>query len=150
MMSRFAAVAAAAWALQFTWEMAQGGLFVEMQDLPFWTATRWCAGAAAWDLVIVATAYCVAALTVRDSWWMLRPFAFAPLFVFLTTGLVITILIEMWAVRTGHWTYAATMPLVAGVGVAPLAQWVVIPLLIVFVARRLLSRGHGRDASPSG
>lgn len=43
-------------------EMVQAGSFVEMQDIPFWTATRWFAGAAVWDVAMVAAAYAVAGI----------------------------------------------------------------------------------------
>ena len=135
---RIIAVAVASWVLHFTWEMAQAGLFVEMQGLPLWTATRWCAGAAVWDVAIAAAAYSAAAITARNSRWILAPIRAVPLFVFLATGGLITVIIEKWAVATAHWTYTAAMPVLAGVGVAPLAQWIIVPLLLFLLARRCL------------
>lgn len=146
---RIVAVAFAGWILHFIWEMAQANLFVEMQNLPFWTATRWCAGAAAWDVAIAAAAWAAGAITARDARWVLSPIRVLPLLVFLATGELITIVIEKWAVRTGHWTYAATMPVVAGAGVAPLAQWIVVPLLLFWLARRVL-RSPVRLPPPAG
>lgn len=54
-----------------------------------------------------------------------------------------------------RWTYAQALPTILGIGVAPLAQWVVWPPLIVWsalgtdVARSARSRGPmgGRSAS---
>jgi hypothetical protein len=43
--------------------------------------------------------------------------------------------IERAAQSTGLWSYAETMPTVAGVGVAPALQWVVIPMLMLWLAR---------------
>lgn len=146
---RIAGVALAGWVLHFAWEMAQAGLFVEMQNLPFWAATRWCAGAAAWDVVIVAAAGAAAAITARDWRWPLSPIRVAPLIVFLATGELITVVVEKWALRTGHWTYTAAMPVLAGVGVAPLAQWIIVPLLLFVLARRWLPP-QARESSPGG
>ncbi len=34
------------------------------------------------------------------------------------------------------WTYSPAMPLVAGIGLSPLLQWLVLPLLLVWIMRR--------------
>lgn len=146
---RIIGVAVAAWALHFTWEMAQAQLFVEMEGLPFWTATRWCAGAAVWDVAILAGAYAAAGLTARDPRWMLSAIRAVPLSVFLATGELITVCIEKWAVGSGHWTYTVAMPLVAGVGIAPLAQWIIVPLFVFLLARRCL-RPRARLSQSAG
>lgn len=42
--------------------------------------------------------------------------------------------------HAGRWQYSVSMPTVAGVGLAPLAQWIVVPLLLVAVSRAASSR----------
>jgi len=52
-------------------------------------------------------------------------------------GLGATILIERLSTARGIWAYSETMPVlpILGVGLAPAAQWVLIPLLALGLAR---------------
>lgn len=43
--------------------------------------------------------------------------------------------------RWGRWSYGPSMPLLLGVGVSPLAQWVVVPVVMLWLAKRYLRRG---------
>ena len=59
-------------------------------------------------------------------------------------GVSITAAIEWLATRgywIANWSYLPTMPLVpgAGIGLVPLLQWVVLPLLTVWFVRRQLT-----------
>jgi hypothetical protein len=129
-----AVLALGGYALHFTWEMAQAPLFATMKELPFWTATAWCARAAGWDVVISAAAYVCPAFAVRNALWVRRCTAlgYAVYFAF---GLLVAILIERWAVGSGRWRYDEAMPAIAGIGVTPLAQWVIVPAVIAWLAR---------------
>jgi hypothetical protein len=131
---RVAALALVAFAIHFAWEMGHARWFATMNGLPFWTATAWCARAALWDVAINAFAFVVAALAVR-SWRWPRALQLLPVATYLAAGLAVTIAIEWWAVSTGRWRYAAGMATIAGVGVSPLLQWIVVPLVLVAVAR---------------
>ncbi|MGZ5492759.1 MAG: hypothetical protein ACXW3E_04400 [Thermoanaerobaculia bacterium] len=50
-------------------------------------------------------------------------------------GLLVAILIERWAVGSGRWRYEEAMPTIAGIGVMPLAQWIIVPAVIAWLAR---------------
>jgi len=52
-------------------------------------------------------------------------------------GLSVTIIIERWAISIGRWQYREAMPTIAGIGLSPLLQWIIIPAAIVFVVRRV-------------
>lgn len=83
-------------------------------------------------------AFWLVALWRRDRDWILRPSASA-LGWFLLPGLVMTVVFEALATGPwGRWTYADTMPVlpVVGTGVAPLLQWLLLPLLVVWLVRR--------------
>ena len=123
-----------AYALHFTWEMAHAPLFVPMKRLPFLTATAWCARAAGWDVVISAAAYICAAFVVRNALWVRRCTALGYA-VYFTFGLLVAILLERWAVGSGRWRYEEAMPTIAGIGVTPLAQWIIVPAVIAWLAR---------------
>lgn len=135
-MLRVVAIALGAYALHFAWEMGQGPLFATMALMSFWRATAWCARAAGWDVVISAAAYGAATLgagrvrwVVQRRWW---PFA-----IYFAVGLSVTIVIELWAVSIGRWQYRDAMPTIAGIGLSPLLQWIIIPAAIVFIVRRV-------------
>ena len=49
--------------------------------------------------------------------------------------------------RAGNWAYAAGMPLILGIGVSPLLQWIVLPVAIVGVFRSLDPMLFGAQAS---
>jgi hypothetical protein len=61
---------------------------------------------------------------------------------FVLMGLALTIVLERLA--TGpleRWAYSDLMPIVPalGVGLAPLVQWIVLPLALVWLVRRQLA-----------
>jgi len=138
-MRRLAAVAIAAYALHFGWEMGHATLFAPMDRLPFWTGTAWCARAAGWDVMISATAYFAAALAARQLLWV-RGGAWLPCAIYLGVGLGVTIAIEKWAITVGRWRYQEAMPTIAGIGLSPVVQWLVVPLAIAGVSRAVTRR----------
>ena len=61
-------------------------------------------------------------------------------FVFLAVGLIATIALEYLNTEIlGRWTYGPEMPRlpILGTGLAPIAQWVVIPIVVLWYLRRL-------------
>ncbi len=94
-----------------------------MGDMPHAQATRACLQGTVGDAVIMLLAYTLVALAARGLW-------------------------------AASWTYQPTMPLLpgTGVGLVPLLQWVVLPLLTVWFARRQLAgrvETCARDATAS-
>ena len=62
----------------------------------------------------------------------------AALTAYLATGVLVTIAFEWYAVYwAGRWSYSDLMPIVPllRVGLAPLAQWIVLPLAVLFFLR---------------
>lgn len=53
------------------------------------------------------------------------------------TGFVVGVSVELWALDAGRWAYNAWMPLVPvlGVGLAPVTQMLVLPLIIFYLVR---------------
>ena len=116
-------------ALHFVWEMAQGRWFASMAPLSFWQATRLCARATIGDGVITAVAFATAAVPARSFHWptemrkLLLPVA-----IFIAIGLAVTVAYEIHALAIGQWSYTETMPTIAGIGVLPILQWLVLPI----------------------
>ncbi|MEO6104101.1 MAG: hypothetical protein ABIP44_10740 [Pseudoxanthomonas sp.] len=116
------------------WEIAQLGLY----DL---SATRTSVAYAVFhctlgDGIIMAIAYLIAVGVTRSrSWPYTKPWA--GLGVMLVSTIGYTAFSEwrnVYLMQT--WAYAASMPLVAGIGAAPLLQWLVVPVAILIVVRR--------------
>ena len=136
---RWIAVILITFALHFAWEMAQHNLYLLMRSMPFWRATAFCARATAGDLVITTIAFSAAAMSGGRRWALLRR-RLSPTLIFLTVGIVITVGMEINAVSTGRWAYDERMPQIFGIGLSPLLQWIVVPLLCIAAFRTIWRR----------
>jgi hypothetical protein len=99
------------------------------------------------DVLVALAGFGVAALLVRSAGWPLsRPF--------LGTMAVIasTVAYTAWSewynvYRIGSWAYGSSMLTIAGIGVTPVLQWIVVPPLGVWAFRALCRlAGDGRHA----
>lgn len=120
----------------FLWEMLQMPFYV-MDGMTAWEVTKSCALASFGDSGIMVAAAWIANLTTGGGLWhkQLSP---RPVAIFLGGGLVTTGVIEWLALRSEWgWSYAQTMPAISGIGLVPLAMWVVVPLVSLGLARRL-------------
>ena len=128
--------------LNFPWEILQAPLFAGMAGGPFIDAIRGCAQGTLGDAVITLLAYWTVSGVAGSRHWILAPSS-RQLFLFVAIGVVITAAIEWLAIRgywVQSWTYSPFMPVVPGIGVGivPLLQWTILPLLVVwFVGRQL-------------
>ena len=134
------ALAVTSLSLNFVWEMLQAPLFEDMLTMPRWTAARVCAQASVGDAVITLVAYGSVALVAGSRIWIVNPRLWQ-VAGYLVIGLATTVALEFLNVYVlGRWSYAPQMPLVWGIGLAPIAQWLIVPLLTLWVARRHLRR----------
>lgn len=137
--------------LNFPWEVLQAPLFKGMADAPFSEVIWHCSRAGLGDLVIMVLVFWAVAATDRDRHWVRAP-TVRQRALFVAVGVSITALIE-WLATTGRWmqgwTYSPAMPVLpgAGIGLAPLLQWVVVPLLVLWFVRR---QRVGRDGNADG
>jgi len=87
------------------------------------------------------TAFWVTAIAARSRNWILLPRR-QDLAIFLGIGLIATALFESVATGpAGRWSYTIAMPRlpIIGTGLLPLLQWLVIPLLVLWFARRQIN-----------
>jgi hypothetical protein len=134
---RFVGIYAAySFAAHLAWEIAQLPLYTIWQTGP--------AGYIAFAVlhctvgdVLIATASLLAALPIGGvGAWPPRRFA-ALVAATMALGVGYTIYSEWLNVYVRQsWAYAEAMPLLFGIGVAPLAQWVVVPPIGLIWARR--------------
>lgn len=123
----------------FAWEMIQAPLYARLPSMSHWEGIRVCLAATLGDAGIALGAYWGVAILVGRQ-WPLQPGRGAVIG-FVALGLAATVLLEWFATGPAdRWQYADTMPRlpVLGTGLAPLAQWVVIPPAVLWLARRHL------------
>lgn len=140
-------VATFALLLNFAWEILQAPLYAGMAGMPHAQMTQACLQATFGDMVIMLLAYGAVAVVARARRWIVAASGWQ-LALFVAIGLLITAVIE-WLATRGHWVqgwnYLPAMPLLpgTGIGVAPLLQWVLLPLLTVWFVRRQLGPAQG-------
>lgn len=132
--------------LHFVWELMQLPLFAGFDEVHYYTVILHCTKATAGDVVISLVAFWSASLVARSRYWFLDK-RFLPVGAFVTAGLLITVVFELLA--TGplqRWTYAEAMPVVplTDIGLSPIAQWLVLPLLLLWFVRRQVLGGQAQ------
>lgn len=119
------------------WETAHLPLYVLWDDPDTVRMVRYVLHCLAGDVLITVGVYLLTAIVFRDFDWPMRQPGTAGSFM-LATGLGYTVLSEWYNVyRLGAWAYQPAMPLIAGIGLTPLLQWIVVPALMLFITRRL-------------
>ena len=142
----WAALAGFALLLHVAWESLQAPLDVGMEAGAHGPATRACALATLGDAAITLVAYGAVAALARDrAWGLVEPTGRAwrrRLGAYLVAGEAVTVALELLNVHVlERWAYGPGMGAVAGVGVAPLAQWLLVPPLVLWLARRHVAGG---------
>jgi hypothetical protein len=130
--------------LHYPWEFLQVPFFERMPELPHWEAVKVCTQAALGDAVITIVAFWVAALAVQSRGWFWRPRP-AAWIAYLAAGILVTLGLEWLATDVlDRWQYAAEMPRMPllGTGLLPIVQWLLLPPLVLGLARGQL-RGLG-------
>ena len=125
-------------AFHFVWEFIQIPTYVGMSELDHWQGVLVCVRATFGDVGIALAAFWTASLAVRSRHWI-ETLKSVALGVYLSTALAITIVLEFAYTQVTHrWVYSELMPRLPpfGTGLSPLLQWVVVPLLVLFVVKR--------------
>lgn len=97
------------------------------------------------DALIAGASFLVVAFALRNGDWLeTRPWI-GGIYV-IAFGLAYTGVSEWYNVyQAGNWAYAPAMPLVFGIGLAPLLQWLVLPVATLLIVRAWV-RIHTYDA----
>jgi hypothetical protein len=124
-------------AINLLWEMAQMGLFASTGS---WIRdSAGCFWASLGDGGMVLAIYAAGALVFRRLDWFRRP-GVAGYAVMLTIGVILAAAFELAALRSGRWAYTSWMPqlpMMAGLGVLPMMQMMILPPIIFKVASAL-------------
>ncbi|OGT79961.1 MAG: hypothetical protein A3H91_04245 [Gammaproteobacteria bacterium RIFCSPLOWO2_02_FULL_61_13] len=125
---------AVSFAVHLVWELAQLPLYLladESKGALAYAVLHCTAG----DALIAGGAYLLAGFALREPDWPVdRPWSGA--IIAFPLGIAYTAWSEWDNVyRAGNWAYASGMPLVLGIGLAPLLQWIVVPALVLVLVR---------------
>ena len=149
-MARAGLWSALAFVLNLTWEIAQVRLYTiwaEADRLSVAWALFHCSLG---DVLIAVAMFALAGMMFwRADWPATRPWAGGTIAVI--GGVVFTAWSEWYNVyRAGSWSYTASMPLIAGIGLFPLLQWLILPPILVIAYRTLepVLLGRHRPISP--
>ena len=127
-----------AFALNLPWEVAQVRLYTiwaEADSLSVAWALLHCSLG---DVVIALAMFVLAGIMLwRADWAASRPWAGGAIAV---TGAVAYTAWSEWynVYRAGSWGYTASMPLIFGIGLSPLLQWLILPPILVLAYRTLV------------
>jgi hypothetical protein len=129
-----------AFLLNFVWEVLQTPFFLDISteiNTIIWYRFHCTLG----DVMISLAGFWFVALISKTRTWFLNPTK-VRLLLFVAFGVSYTIFSEIKNVSLNKlWGYSNLMPIIPGieVGVIPLIQWIIVPLLLVFIVRRQLS-----------
>ena len=124
--------------LNLAWEFWQIPFFRGMAEQPHWLGVKTCTLATLGDAGIALAAFWVTAGYAKTRHWIFRPRAIQ-IGIFVGFGVAVTMIFEVLSTRLlGRWAYVEAMPTfpLLGVGLVPVLQWLVIPPLVLWFARR--------------
>lgn len=134
-----------AFGLNALWEIAQLPLYSLWHDPSVLRIVFYVVHCLLGDVMIATALFVLAAALLRDVDWVLhRPWLGG--MVTTTAGMGFTVFSEWYNVYVaGGWAYASSMPTIGGIGLTPLFQWLVMPVLLIVLTRRF-SRAAARFA----
>lgn len=148
-MARAGLWSALAFVLNLVWEIAQVRLYT------IWVAAD--GMSVAWallhctlgDVMIALVMFALAGVVLwRADWPASRPWTGGAIVVI--GAMAFTAWSEWYNVyRVGNWGYTASMPMIFGIGLSPLLQWLILPPVMVAVYRTLGSVLFGQHSTQS-
>jgi len=130
-------------ALHFCWEISQMSLYsfsgVTLSGYNAFVKAHWVA--ALKDGLITVALYLLVAIFMQNMGWGKR-FSNRRLIFLLSFGFLWALVMEYHAVSVRHaWSYAPAMPVLPGlnIGIAPVLQMMLVPLIAIILVRRQLS-----------
>ena len=136
---------ALAFIMNLGWEISHVGLYTLWKEADglriAWSVFHCTVG----DVLIALAMFALAAIVLwRADWPVSRPW---------TGGLIVVIAamaFTAWSewynvYRAGAWGYAPSMPLIFGIGLTPLLQWLILPPMLVVAYRKLWPTMFGRQ-----
>lgn len=126
-----------AFGLNYVWETIQCRFFIHLEGKATAAAMTI---ATLGDVAMTWFVQCVVAIVSRRWLWVLARWRWPQWALLLGTALVLSFLIEHWALATGHWAYTDINPRIPGTAISalPVAQLVLLFPLTFWLVRVLL------------
>jgi hypothetical protein len=121
--------------LHLLWEIGQLPFYTLREEANAWRIALYVGHCVLNDVMIATLAY----LAVALAWWQVdwprqRPWTGGMMLI--AIGLGYTVFSEWYNVyRAGSWAYAETMPRILGIGLTPLLQWLVVPVVMLVLIK---------------
>lgn len=129
--------------LNWPWEFLQVPLYAGWSQAAHWEATLICTRATFGDAFIMFVAFAVISAISGGSRWLTEGRT-APRVAWVVVAFLLSMAFEGASVHLlGRWAYSSSMPQVLGMGLSPILQWILLPPLTLWLARRHL-RGSRR------
>lgn len=130
----------AAFLLNAVWEILQIPLYVE--GVYTWSHILFCLLASVADAIMVLLIYFGFGMIYKNALWIQNLNTSRIAFLVLAGGIG-AILAETRHLSIGTWSYAESMPIIpiVNVGLSPVLQFMILPLLIYWVAFKVIGRG---------
>lgn len=145
-MARAGLWSALAFVLNLTWEIAHVGLYTIWAEADgmgvAWALLHCSLG----DVLIALAMFALAGIVLcRADWPASRPWTGGAIVVI--GAMAFTAWSEWYNVyRAGNWAYVASMPMIFGIGLTPLLQWLILPPVVVLAYRTLRPVLFGRHS----
>lgn len=128
--------------LHLFWEYFQcGPYFLHLQIPASFSAMIM---AALGDLIMMVIVYLFVSVTFRSFSWFKRDWNFQVFRVLVAASIALAIIVEIWAISTGRWTYTDKNPLIPilGVSVLPVLQMALINPIAMYCSHKAIKQGH--------
>lgn len=91
------------------------------------------------DMMILTTTVLLSGILFKGFQWLFHP-SWKHYLIVSVTGLSYTVFSEFRNVYiVKSWGYSSLMPTIHGIGMLPIAQWILLPSMILYIAKRLQS-----------
>ena len=124
--------------LNFIWELMQAPYFASLDEVSHWDGILICLKATFGDVFIALSAFWVTSSISKNRQWI-HLASGLQVAIFLFVGISVTVALEIYNTQfANNWSYSENMPLVPpfDVGLAPLLQWLFVPMLVLWFVRR--------------
>jgi uncharacterized membrane protein YhaH (DUF805 family) len=130
--------------LSLVWELLQSPFYTDTFEVP-WTTLVFnrlhCTGG---DAMILLVAFWIVALGWGRCW--VHTARWVAFVAFLALGGTYTAVSEHLNVHVlARWAYSQWMPVIGGIGLMPLLQWIVVPALCIYFVRRKTWNREGEN-----
>ena len=124
--------------VNFAWEVLVPPFYALHAAAPHTITVLACLRSSLGDAGITIGSYAVVAAIDTRRW--INAASPRLIAVYIACGVGVTIALEYISVyRMGRWSYSSIMPTIGGIGVVPLVQWLVLPLVILWLSHRHLA-----------